>query len=82
MSIFTGEEEVSVTTGAGIATAMRKVRGRKAPLALVRAPTAAVARAGADMCEKEGWVVKALVVPQVEQSATAEAVAAAVVFIL
>lgn len=83
ISIVTGDEEVSVTTGAGMATAMFSVRGRKAPLALVRAPRAAVVRAGAaDMWENDEWVVKALVVPQVEQSATAEAVAAAVVFML
>lgn len=82
MSIATGEEEVSVTTGAGMATAMFNVRGRKALLALVRVPAAEVVRAGADTCENDEWVVKALVVPQVEQRATAEAVAAAVAFIL
>lgn len=76
ISIVTGDEGSTATAG-GMATAMLKDLGRKAPLALVRG----VAARGAETREKDAWVVNAVVVPQ-EHRATAEAVAAAVAFIL
>lgn len=74
MSIATGAEGSTATAG-GMATAMLKVLGRKAPLALERGAAAC----GTEKREKDECVVNAVVVPQ---KATAEAVAAAVAFIL
>lgn len=78
MSIAAGAEGSTATEG-GIATAMFSERGRKAPRALV-VPAVAV-RDGDEKRENDEEWVKAVVVPQ-EHSATAEAVAAAVAFIL
>lgn len=77
MSIATAGEGSTATAG-GMATAMLKDLGRKPPLALVRG---AAAR-GAEKREKDEWVVNAVVVVPQEHRATAEAVAAAVAFIL
>lgn len=79
ISIVTGDEG-STTTAGGMATAILKDLGRKVPLALARGPTADAA-CGVEKREKDEWVVNAFVVVPQEQRATAEAVAAAIVFI-